>query len=259
MHYDRLMNVQKHLDVPINTPRIKAHFDPKHRIFCTNPEQMPQGLDYIPNFLSEQEQRDLLELVYSQPFVKVIKRRQQFYGPVYYHTTPNIASIQPKEDSEQLDLSLLQPYIDRIRELGFFPDAPPDQVLVNEYVGVTGISSHYDDEQAFGDTILTLSLGQPIWLSLRKPVAPNNQCLEYLKQTDCFVEPGSLFSMRGEVRSRWRHGISMNAKWIHHPEGYFIRRDDSCVRVSLTFRHLLRGRKRVQQDDIEWVENLKVV
>lgn len=49
----------------------------------TNPDALPiPGLVYIPDFITEAEQDELIQLIDSQPFSTAIHRRQQFYGEV---------------------------------------------------------------------------------------------------------------------------------------------------------------------------------
>ena len=110
------------------------HNIPQHPIirhenfYTTNPQVFPiKGMSYIPNFLDEQEQQELWDLIYQFPFTNIIRRRQQFYGDVYYHTTPNLSALQPKNQEKSLPMSYLSPWVNRLAP--FFPDEPPDQVL----------------------------------------------------------------------------------------------------------------------------------
>ena len=49
-----------------------------------------------------------------------------------------------------------------------FGEAPyPTQILVNEYNGLDGIASHFEDEEAFGETIATVSLLAPTLMSMQ--------------------------------------------------------------------------------------------
>ena len=54
----------------------------------------PGGLRYYPDFLTPAEERRLLEIIDAQPWSKVFRRRQQFYGEIYYHTTQTVRSLQ---------------------------------------------------------------------------------------------------------------------------------------------------------------------
>jgi alkylated DNA repair dioxygenase AlkB len=216
-------------------------------------------MDYIPNFLTEQDHERIWNILYSHSWSTTIHRRQQFYGETYYHTTQDIAAIQPTTTTEtnlHHDLDQFDFITEKLIELGYFTkELPPTQILVNEYVGQMGIATHFDDEHAFGDTIVTLSLGTPVWMTLEYPRERTNQCQDLVGQTKVLLERNSLFCMRQDVRFKWRHGIPKKSKWVRLPNDVAFKRTQDNVRVSLTFRRLLPGRKRVQKDSTEWVSS----
>eukprot|EP00531_Pseudo-nitzschia_arenysensis_P003360 CAMPEP_0116144808 /NCGR_PEP_ID=MMETSP0329-20121206/16222_1 /TAXON_ID=697910 /ORGANISM="Pseudo-nitzschia arenysensis, Strain B593" /LENGTH=98 /DNA_ID=CAMNT_0003640301 /DNA_START=24 /DNA_END=317 /DNA_ORIENTATION=+ len=62
------------------------------------------GLEYYPNFLSSQEQNELLAIIDNNPWQEgVIARRQQFYGEVYYHTSFKSKVLQGCSDNNETD------------------------------------------------------------------------------------------------------------------------------------------------------------
>eukprot|EP00494_Astrolonche_serrata_P025811 UN26072 len=66
-------------------------------MYLSIPSVLPiEGLYYDPNFLTKVEQKELIDIIDSNPFQKFIRRRQQFYGKTYYHTTHNLSGIQPE-------------------------------------------------------------------------------------------------------------------------------------------------------------------
>jgi alkylated DNA repair dioxygenase AlkB len=241
-------------EIPQNVPLFAIEYQPKLKIHTTNAKAFPiDGMTYIPNFLSEKDQDLIWNMCYEHSWSNAIHRRQQFWGPVYFHTTQDLSAIQPEQSTNAHDISKFQFLIDMLIELGFFSrQDPPTQILVNEYVGPMGIASHFDESSAFGDTIVTISLGQPIWMSLVQPLQHTNQCQEYLNETKVLLETGSLFAMQKSVRYDWRHGIT-KARWVLLPDGSGIKRTRDFVRISLTIRKLLTGRKRVLQDSTEWI------
>jgi len=213
-----------------------------------------EGLVYIPNFLTQEEHDRLLELIDGNEFSTVIHRRQQFYGETYYHTTHNLARIQPvdaKDGEIYHPIEQMKWLIDKLIENGVFThdgDSYPTQCLVNEYVRNMGIASHFDDTEAFGDVIAAISLGDPIYMTMKLPKEHSNSCQDILDEKNIFIEPRSLFVMKGASRNAWRHGIR-KAKRFHHPvTGEVIVRDMSYRRVSITIRKLLDGRKRTHVD-----------
>lgn len=244
------------------------------------------GLRYYRNFLSPAEQEQLLTVLYEHPWQKILARRQQFYGEVYYHTSYKNKYLQPSEtksvpeerknvqgkdgdndinnnngnnklnhqDDEQpfsLDIHDLLPHVaPKCQE--FFGDGGfPSQILVNEYLNNLGIASHFEDYDAFGSIILTLSLVSPIYMTLKKPKLRTNGCHDYWDIQKILLEPGSLLILEDEARFDYRHGIS-KYKWVYIPgQDEPICRDDTYRRVSLTMRHLLQTRRTVDRVDDE--------
>jgi len=267
-------------------PSSHSSSDPLHRCFPLNSDGHRvthiAGLEYYPNFLNAQEQSQLLDLIDNQPWQSgIIARRQQFYGQVYYHTSFKSQDLQPTNASEEnvadneqstgipLHSSGMQDWLERTRpffasEDGHHATSLPSQVLVNEYRNNLGIASHFEDVQAFGSIIVTISLVRPIYMTLKRPVERTNSCTEYLDIQKIFLEPGSLLVMKDQARYEYRHGIG-KAKWVHMPgvgetNECSIKRDDSYRRVSLTIRHLLQGRRKVrsEEDELETIKDPSV-
>ena len=42
------------------------------------------GLIYLPNFITEEEEKEFVSIIDSHPFCHVMHRRQQFYGKLTY-------------------------------------------------------------------------------------------------------------------------------------------------------------------------------
>jgi alkylated DNA repair dioxygenase AlkB len=250
---------------------------PRGKMYVDYPELLPSdGLYYEPNFMTEEEQKQAIELVDSNEFANVIARRQQFWGDVYYHTSHDLAAIQPvsqeKTDLNRLDIEqfrwLLDKLDSRVEEVAATPAgsciykgkqydyaATPsgiftatkddseelenaDQILVNEYTGSMGIYGHLDDPFAFGKVIVMISLVCPVLMRFTQDD----------KVVKVLLEPGSLLVTKGQARHNYGHGISHH-KWVavNADDGKQVMypRDDKYRRLSLTIRHLLDGRKRV--------------
>ncbi|GMI21602.1 hypothetical protein TrCOL_g7407 [Triparma columacea] len=217
------------------------------------------GLSYHPDFLTPAEADLCMRIVDGNRWVEEIKRRQQFYGDVYYHTTRagGYEKLQPRggegegglrEDIGQFDWLKSKMTSPPWRSLIFGSLPFPTQILVNEYVGVQGIASHFEDPSSFGPIIATISLLMPTLMRMSKPLVPDNDCEDLVTGglTKVLLEPGSLLVMKGEAREGWRHGISRTAVNVPVRGGGTIRRDDGYRRVSLTIRHLLEGRRGVK-------------
>ncbi|KAJ3223722.1 hypothetical protein HK099_000742 [Clydaea vesicula] len=267
-----------------NIPKEEIFYSPELGTHVTDLNQISiPGLKYIKNFITPQESERLIKLIDSNDFVQEIKRRQQFYGKTYYHTKSDIKTLQPTKLEDEniltpttLDISPFDFLIKRSIEFGLFGEDPndyPDQVLVNEYTDNMGIRSHFEDKEAFGKVIVTISLISPLWMTLKYPEHVVNMCPNILKQTRVWMEPNSMLLMSEEVRYRWRHGIT-KAKFIIDPNkiedlqvyndlvrdnveadvgDVFLKRDSEFRRISLTIRKLLDGRKKIEENSVGWI------
>eukprot|EP00536_Pseudo-nitzschia_multiseries_P009259 jgi/Psemu1/200262/e_gw1.254.50.1 len=222
------------------------------------------GLEYYRNFLSLDEQTEVLDLLYSNPWQEgVIARRQQFYGEVYYHTSFKSKILQGYDSGMRKWLDKTMPFFEQEGLM-----EAPTQVLINEYRNNMGIASHFEDFDAFGPVIVTISLISPVYMTLKKPTTqpkPDgsdntniNACDSYDDVVKILLEPGSLLIMKDDARFKYRHGIG-KYKWINLPssqelsqcEAFSIKRDDSYRRVSLTIRHLKSTRRTVRSSEDE--------
>lgn len=114
-----------------------------------------KGIAYYRNFLSPEEAARALAIVESNEWRKDIKRRQQFYGEVYYLTTHHHEGLQPDKGNEKKNVCDLSQF-DWLKEKimgdtwhsrifgtkekydnGDDNDYSnfPTQILVNEYIG----------------------------------------------------------------------------------------------------------------------------
>jgi hypothetical protein len=111
-----------------------------------------------------------------------------------------------------------------------------------------GISSHFEDTRSFGDVIITVSLIQPIYMTLKRPRELTNECCDLLAETKVLLEPRSCLVMSGPCRYLWRHGIT-KAKRVTLPDGSVVYRGPNYRRLSLTIRRVLDSRRRVERGD----------
>ncbi|ETO07613.1 hypothetical protein RFI_29779, partial [Reticulomyxa filosa] len=179
-----------------NAPEVHAKKDKfGHTYYVDNPDVEIEGLYYFPDHITSEEEESLLKSIDSTPWSTALSRRQQFYGPVYFQTRHNVPSIQPHPDdmcksekeSEEVngttsnyseDINKMKWLSDRIIKDGFFSkEHPPTQVLVNEYVENQRIKGHVDNPKMFGDVIVGLSIGDPIYMTLTND-----------KKTTCHVQ-----------------------------------------------------------------------
>lgn len=174
---------------------------------------LPKGLVLIENFITPEEEYDLLKHIDASPWNTSIKRRTQHYGYEYNYTDKN---------AKKADLipEWCQFLITRLLEQGLLKQNP-DQMIVNEYLPVQGIAGHTDSVHLFADGIVSISLGSDINMEFSRYVSPT--ILE-IPLPKC-----SALILHGEARYKWRHGIAARK----HDNGKKRER-----RVSITFRKM---------------------
>lgn len=173
------------------------------------------GLEYVPNYISDLEQMELLKLIDAQVWNLELKRRTQHYGFKYDYSARTI--------DKKSYLGNMPDWIEdlcaRLYKESIFM-AKPDQVIINEYLSGQGISPHIDCVPCFSDTICSLSLG-------------SGCIMDFIHDSDkkqIYLEPTSLLILKSDARYKWKHGIA-------------ARKTDNGIkrerRVSLTFRKII--------------------
>lgn len=169
-----------------------------------------------PNFISDDEEKQLLAIIDSLEWDQSMKRRVQHYGWRYdYKARKVIPSnyLGPlPEWAANLAKRLL--VLELVSEL-------PDQVIVNNYEGRQGISKHIDCKECFIGPVVTISLLETWDMVFTRKIAG---------ETAKFVQPLMRYSavvLDGEARSEWFHEIPARLKEHGVPRGR---------RVSITFR-----------------------
>ena len=170
------------------------------------------GLRYLPEYLSEQDERELAAAIDRLPWNTDWKRRRQPYGAGY--GTRGDAPPIPGWGRRLAD---------RLFADGVTP-RPFDQLLVNEYLPGQGIAVHRD-HTPYGHTVVSLSLLSPCVMDFRHPPTGRRERLLLL--------PRSLLVMSDEARYDWQHGIAPRRRDAWH--GLPVAR---VRRLSVTFRFL---------------------
>ncbi|MBI4446899.1 MAG: alpha-ketoglutarate-dependent dioxygenase AlkB [Acidobacteria bacterium] len=186
---------------------------------ATNPP-IP-GLGYVSDYLTTEEEQELLSVIDVQPWLSDLKRRVQHYGYRYDYKRRSV------------DRSMyLGPLPEWAAELaaGLVGDGwvteRPDQLIINEYLPGQGILGHVDCIPCFSDTIVSISLGSScvmVFTHRRTGV-----------QEPVLLEPRSLVVLKGEARYQWKHGIP-----ARKTDDYNARKIARGRRISLTFRKVL--------------------
>ena len=174
---------------------------------------------YQNDYITEEQESSLLEIIDSQPWQTSLKRRVQHYGYRYDYTARTLS-----------DNDRIGPLPDWISSLtsqlvadGIFP-TPPDQLIINEYQPGQGIAPHIDRD-CFGAVVAAISLGSDCLLQIYPPDAPKE---------DIVVLQRSMMAYTGIGRSHYRHGIA--PRKTDQQNGVKIAR---ARRVSLTFRTIV--------------------
>ena len=123
---------------------------------------LPDTLSYIPNFITPEEEQQLLASIHAQPKPKwthLTHRRLQAHPSALSATNTLLAAPLP---------DWLTSVIPRMHALTIWADAlhgGPNHVLINEYRPGEGIMPH-EDGPAYHPVVATVSLGAPIVLDI---------------------------------------------------------------------------------------------
>ena len=180
--------------------------------------QMPRGLIVVENFITKEEESELMKNIYEYEWSDQLKRRVQQYGYNYSYTKRNLS----QDDLADEIPTFLQPLSENLKH--YFNGKMPEQLIINEYTPGQGINPH-TDAKVFGDPIISLSLGSSCEFLFSHPNG---------EQYSLFLKPRTLVVMSGESRYIWKHSIP-NKKADIDSSDNIVKRG---TRVSLTFRIL---------------------
>jgi alkylated DNA repair dioxygenase AlkB len=161
------------------------------------PQKLPPGFSYASDFLTENEERELLELFATLPFANfdfngyIARRRIVEYGLEYDFGTHKTSSAQP-----------IPPYLLWVRDRAAnFAGLRADEILesiVTEYSAGAPIGWHRDAPQ-FGD-VVGISLGSSCRMRF-KPYRKEGRIVAQI------LEPRSIYVIRGPARWQYQHSI----------------------------------------------------
>lgn len=175
------------------------------------------GLIYLKNFISEEEEKFFVEEIDKLPWLNDLKRRVQHYGYKYNYTYRKI------DESMRVDPipEFFNDIKDRLVKTNIFKETP-DQLIINEYLPGQGIALHVDCEPCFKESIATISLNSEYIMDLAS--------VDNKEKGQILLERCSLLGMLDEARYDWRHGIKARKEDNGKPRGR---------RISLTFRNVI--------------------
>ncbi len=160
----------------------------------------PPGLLYVPDFLSIDEEGDLLALLDGMTFNDFVlqgqaaRRKVRHFGFGYEFYSKE---VHVREDFPEWLIGLR----DRAAQAAGIDSQLVEQSLVNKYSPGAGIGWHRD-APAFGPTVMGLSLGSDDVIRFRREVDGQ---FEMYKQP---LARRSLYVMTGAARSLWQHSIT---------------------------------------------------
>lgn len=176
---------------------------------------LPEGFVYEPGFLTEQEERELLETLRSLPFAEAqyrewqAKRRIVSYGGRYDFTRHVLNDAQPIP-------GFLYPLRERVAAWAGIPLTDINHAMIAEYRPNTPLGWHRDVPDF--EQIAGVSLLGHARMRLRPyPPVPGQRGVHAID-----LAPRSAYSMRGPARWAWQHAISPTKE----------------LRYSITFRTL---------------------
>jgi len=166
-------------------------------LFATN--EMPQGFHYQPEFLSDEEERELiatfrtLRLAPFQFGAFEGKRRVASFGFRYDYSDHRLHEAEPIPE-------IIRPFTARAEVFAGLEPGAIRHVLFTEYEIGAGIGWHRD--KANFDVVLGISLGSacPFRFRRKSRAAWQRFTLE--------AEARSIYVMHGEARSVWEHSIA---------------------------------------------------
>lgn len=179
------------------------------------------GLNYLANFLSAAEEKNLLEQIDAQNWLPDLQRRVQHYGYKYDYKARLVSA---KSYLGELP-NWLQIYADKLVQAGHFATTP-DQAIVNEYQVGQGISAHIDCVPCFAETIASISLGSTCEM--------NFQAVATGEKATLLLEPRASLVLSGDARYKWTHAIAARRTDIIAGQKIVRQR-----RVSITFRKVI--------------------
>jgi len=167
-----------------------------------SPGALPDGLTYVPGFLSAEEEIGLISLVRELPLQAaqyksyVARRRVVSYGGRFDYDSNELLPTGPL-------IAALHPLRDRVAARAGIPPESLAHTLVAEYAPGTPLGWHRDVpdfEDVFG-----VSLGSEAVLRFR-PYPPDRPRREDIVRL--VAAPRSLYALRGAARWAWQHSVA---------------------------------------------------
>ena len=181
------------------------------------------GLILVDDFVTEEEEQELLNLFDKCSWERLARRRVQHYGKRFSYLDRNV----DLERHANAIPDRMQEVVDKVTKVSGVSEVL-DQITVNEYPIGVGLSPHVDIHSGFGDVIASLSLASSAAMVFRR--GDSHRAL--------FLPRRSLLLMTKEARWAWEHCIPHRKTDVLY-DGSVVRRNER--RVSLTIRSIRHG------------------
>ncbi|KAJ9598243.1 hypothetical protein L9F63_011064 [Diploptera punctata] len=198
----------------------------------------PPTVYYIPNFITEEEEKRIIDQVNGAPkpkWTQLSHRRLQNWGGIPH----------PR------GMIWLTVFTERVGKLNLFGGKQPNHVLVNEYLPGQGIMPHLDGP-LFYPTVTTISCGSNAKLEFFEPRADNDNSSHFEESAQqiasLLLERRSLVVLQDDMYTKYLHSIAevhsdtiqgteanLQQCGIHYEVGTVLQRG---TRISLTIRHV---------------------
>ncbi|MCL5246841.1 alpha-ketoglutarate-dependent dioxygenase AlkB [Cellulophaga sp. 20_2_10] len=179
------------------------------------------GLVYKEHFLTETEERTLIDIIDKQPWLDDLKRKVQHYGYKYDYRARKI--------NQNFRLGKLPDWskglCDKLLSKGVV-DFIPDQIIVNNYEPGQGIAMHVDCEPCFSETIISLSLASDTVMDIKN--------IKSKEKISILLKRRSLLVFSNESRYLYEHGIASRKS-----DKFNESKRNRERRISLTFRKVI--------------------
>lgn len=221
--------------------------------------RLPATAFYIANFITEEEERFILDKIASAP-----KPRWKQLSHRRLQTWPSDL-VQNRLLDAPLPTWLDEPVVSRLLSVPLsaddgtahlFASSPhkrPNHVLINEYPPGVGIMPHKDGA-AYHPVVCTVSLGASLCLNIYK--SKEDGALNPEPAYRILQEPRSLLITTDDLYSQFLHGIAdakedvdlsaetvVNWDMLHAPESFANGENLRSTRTSLTYRDVLKVSK----------------
>eukprot|EP01070_Trichotokara_eunicae_P006744 Trichotokara_eunicae@DN5120_c0_g1_i2.p1 len=125
---------------------------------CPESEGQPDSgiptIKFQEDFITKDEEKELIEYIDDQEWEHVLKRRTQHYGFAFDYERLFIDRSRRSPIPEKI-----QTLIGKLKEAEIIDrDAEPDQITINEYMPGEGIGYHVDSHSSFGGYVCVVPL-----------------------------------------------------------------------------------------------------